>query len=201
MIARAESGKCTEPYADLEQLGFMGLCRAVERFNPGARVAFSSFAVPYIRGEIQHHLRDKAGQVRLGRRIIESVGRVKRLQRKLEKAGKKMELVTIAQACGISADEWQEMMDAYRCKVISLDAEPIQIAAEDEEIREMKGRAIEGLAYLPAQIRECVIGRFVLRLSDAQIAKQQSIPMERVECLVEQGLQILRQEIATDAAC
>jgi len=41
---------------DLEQIGYFGLIRAIERF-PQPGYAFSSFAVPY-RGEILHFLRD-----------------------------------------------------------------------------------------------------------------------------------------------
>ena len=40
------------PTKDLEQIGYIGLIRAIERFDPSQGCAFSSFAVPYIRGEM-----------------------------------------------------------------------------------------------------------------------------------------------------
>jgi RNA polymerase sigma factor (sigma-70 family) len=55
-IAHRISHQCSEPYEDLEQIGYLGLIRAIERFNPGQGCAFSSFAVPYIRGEMLHFL-------------------------------------------------------------------------------------------------------------------------------------------------
>ena len=54
---------CTENYEDLVQVGCIGLIRAIERFEMSKGHAFSSFATPYIRGEIQHYLRDK-GEIR-----------------------------------------------------------------------------------------------------------------------------------------
>ncbi|MDJ0705531.1 MAG: sigma-70 family RNA polymerase sigma factor, partial [Leptolyngbyaceae cyanobacterium MO_188.B28] len=48
-----------ESYEDLMQVGSLGLIRAIERFDMSKGYAFSSFAIPYIRGEIQHYLRDK----------------------------------------------------------------------------------------------------------------------------------------------
>lgn len=60
--------QCTESYDDLIQVGCLGLIRAIERFDMSKGHAFSSFAVPYIRGEIQHYLRDKSPQVRIPRR-------------------------------------------------------------------------------------------------------------------------------------
>ncbi|MFD1394429.1 sigma-70 family RNA polymerase sigma factor [Kroppenstedtia eburnea] len=43
---------------DLVQIGFIGLIKAVDRYNPGIKkVRFSTFAFHYIRGEILHELR------------------------------------------------------------------------------------------------------------------------------------------------
>jgi RNA polymerase sigma factor for flagellar operon FliA len=42
---------------DLEAFGFFGLCDAIERFNPSLGYAFSTLAVPRIRGSIIDHLR------------------------------------------------------------------------------------------------------------------------------------------------
>jgi RNA polymerase sigma-B factor len=56
--------QCTENYEDLLQVGSLGLIRAIERFDMSKGHAFSSFAIPYIRGEIQHYLRDKGCPVR-----------------------------------------------------------------------------------------------------------------------------------------
>ena len=66
--------QCPESYEDLVQVGSLGLIRAIERFSIGKGHAFSSFAIPYIRGEIQHYLRDKQYIVRIPRRWLE-IGR------------------------------------------------------------------------------------------------------------------------------
>ncbi|HAC62443.1 MAG TPA: RNA polymerase subunit sigma, partial [Cyanothece sp. UBA12306] len=56
-LARKEAyhwvNKCPESYEDLLQVGSLGLIRAIERFDSEKGHAFSSFALPYIRGEIQ----------------------------------------------------------------------------------------------------------------------------------------------------
>ncbi|MEO0410055.1 MAG: sigma-70 family RNA polymerase sigma factor, partial [Cyanobacteria bacterium P01_A01_bin.135] len=67
-IAHRISHQCAEPYEDLEQIGHIGLIRAIERFDPTQGCAFSSFAVPYIRGEMLHFLRDRGSSVRVPRR-------------------------------------------------------------------------------------------------------------------------------------
>ncbi len=67
-VAHRLSCQCKEPYEDLEQCGSLGLIAAIERFDPTQGYAFSSYAVPYIRGEILHFLRDRSNTVRIPRR-------------------------------------------------------------------------------------------------------------------------------------
>lgn len=64
-VAKRYKGLCE--YEDLFQEGMIGLIKAVRRFDPLLGYAFSSFAVPYISGEILHYLRDKATIIRAPR--------------------------------------------------------------------------------------------------------------------------------------
>jgi RNA polymerase sigma-B factor len=116
--------QCTESFDDLLQVGSIGLIRAIERFETGKGHAFSSFAVPYIRGEIQHYLRDKCPQVRIPRRWQD-------LQRQALTLNKEMRTqlnrtpvdAEMAEALGVSEAEWQEVkLSVYNRSIISLDA-------------------------------------------------------------------------------
>ncbi len=116
--------QCRESYEDLQQIGFIGLIRAIERFNPHQGYAFSSFAMPCIRGEILHYLRDKSSLVKIPRRWqdIQREGRrvTKQLTLTLGRLPKDAE---IAQALKISLKEWQDSKLATRnCLPLSLDA-------------------------------------------------------------------------------
>lgn len=67
-VAYRISRQCPEPYEDLEQCGSLGLISAIERFDTAHGHAFSSFAIPSIRGEILHFLRDHTKTIRIPRR-------------------------------------------------------------------------------------------------------------------------------------
>jgi RNA polymerase sigma-B factor len=56
-----------EPFEDVYQVACLALVRAVQRFDPERDVAFSSFAVPTITGEIKRHYRDRTWSVRVPR--------------------------------------------------------------------------------------------------------------------------------------
>lgn len=122
-VAHRLSNQCLEPYEDLEQVGCLGLILAIERFQPQQGVAFSSFAIPYIRGEILHYLRDKAPILRIPRRSQELYSKGKNCRKQLElKLGRPAQEKEIAQALAVSLEEWKEcQLVLQKCSVMSLD--------------------------------------------------------------------------------
>jgi RNA polymerase sigma-B factor len=60
-----------EPYDDLLQVASLALVRAIDRFDPDRGVAFSSYAIPTICGEIKRHYRDRTWAVRVPRSVQE----------------------------------------------------------------------------------------------------------------------------------
>ena len=49
-----------ESFEDLLQVGYIGLIKAVDHFEPDRGVKFSTYATHCIKGEIRHYLRDKS---------------------------------------------------------------------------------------------------------------------------------------------
>lgn len=123
-IAYRISRQCRESYEDLQQIGFIGLIRAIERFNPSQGCAFSSFAMPYIRGEMLHFIRDKGNLVKIPRRWQEIQREGRRVTQELTiTLGRLPKDTEIAHALQISLKEWIESKLATRnCFPLSLDA-------------------------------------------------------------------------------
>ena len=67
-----------EPLDDLMQVASLGLVKAVDRFDASREVAFSSYAVPTILGEIKRHFRDRTWSVRVPRDLQEMALKVER---------------------------------------------------------------------------------------------------------------------------
>jgi RNA polymerase sigma-B factor len=65
-----------EPREDLLQVATIGLIAAIERFDPSRGTAFTSFAVPTIRGELRRHLRDHSWSVHVPRGMRELADRL-----------------------------------------------------------------------------------------------------------------------------
>lgn len=123
-IAHRVSRQCSEPYEDLEQIGYLGLIRAIERFNPSQGCAFSSFAVPYIRGEMLHYLRDRGTTVKIPRRWQDLQKDAQKRQAELVRTlNRQPSDAEMAEALGVSVEEWREVKLATKNRLpLSLDA-------------------------------------------------------------------------------
>ncbi|NEP63260.1 MAG: RNA polymerase sigma factor SigF [Symploca sp. SIO2G7] len=123
-IAHRVSHQCAEPYEDLEQIGYLGLIRAIERFDPSQGCAFSSFAVPYIRGEMLHFLRDRGSTVKIPRRWQDLQKASQKLQSSLLRDyGRQPSDYEMADALSISVKEWRQVKMANKNRMpLSLDA-------------------------------------------------------------------------------
>ena len=122
-VAYHISRQCPEPYEDLQQIGYLGLIRAIERYNPSLGSAFSSFAIPYIRGEILHYLRDRSNLMTIPRRWQDLAKKGTKIRKKLlAQTGNTPSDLEVAELLGVSVKEWQECQLAVQNRLtISLD--------------------------------------------------------------------------------
>lgn len=187
---------CSEPYEDLFQEGNLGLIKAVEKFDPSLGKSFSSFAVPFISGAIQHYLRDKGwGSMRPPRRKVEERAKVTKAKRDLQRFGRELPEATVAQGLGMSAERWQQTVEAMSFQIVSIDAdESIYLAAAEERQEEAERAWVHGeLAKLPEPQKACLLEHYFGQLSRKQIAKRRNCSEQLVQVWLDQGLLQLQQ--------
>ena len=97
-------------YHTLESVAFEGLCKAAHRYDPdrphpvtGKSMKFSSLAVPTIRGELLHWVRDRTYAVRLSHKMREYWVKGRKF---LYRGSSDIE---VAAELGITLDEWLEV--------------------------------------------------------------------------------------------
>jgi RNA polymerase sigma-B factor len=201
--------QCTESYEDLLQVGSIGLIRAIERFDTSKGNAFSSFAMPYIRGEIQHYLRDRGCSVRIPRRWLalrqQSVSVTQKLRVQLNRQPTSAE---IAAALDISLAEWQEIKLAHQNREpLSLDT-PVGDAEDgttslgelvpDPQYRsfqlaqEDRIRLQQALAHLEKRTRDILEFVFLHDLTQREVAERLDISVVTVSRRVKKGLDAMK---------
>jgi RNA polymerase sigma-B factor len=68
--------KTSNEREDLEQVASLALVKSIERYDPDRGIAFTSFAVPTIVGELKRYFRDHGWTVRVPRTLQELAARV-----------------------------------------------------------------------------------------------------------------------------
>lgn len=112
-----------QDFEDLTQMGCIGLIRAARSFDPTRGTAFSTYAVPFIAGEIRRFFRDD-GLVKVSRDVKKHCAALMReRERFAAENGREPRLKELCEACGIGEEEARTALGACET-VVSLD-EPV----------------------------------------------------------------------------
>ena len=99
---------------ELYQIGAIGLIKAVKRFDFSFGVKFSTYAVPYIMGEIKRFIRDD-GPIKISRSIKELNSKINELQNKnLKEAGQELSVKEVARKLNVSKEEVAVAIESAR---------------------------------------------------------------------------------------
>lgn len=205
-LARRFQGR-GEPLEDLTQVATLALIKAIDRFDPGREVKFTTYATATIVGEIKRHFRDKGWAIRVPRRLQEAGLRVSKIIPELNQTlGRSPSVREIAERAGLEEEEVIEAMDAaHAYTAASLDAPaedlgsaPIdELGAEDPAIEFLEEwtALAPALEALPAREKRLIYLRFVRGLSQTEIAGKLGISQMHVSRLLSRTLGLLRKSI------
>jgi len=99
---------------DLYQIGCMGFIKAIQRFDLNYDVKISTYAVPYILGEIKRFIRDD-GPIKVSRSIKELAIKIKEIQKEyLNKNGEEIGVVELAKILKIPKEEVAVAIDSIK---------------------------------------------------------------------------------------
>ncbi len=199
-----------EPLEDLVQVASLGLLKAIDRFDTGRDVAFSSFAVPTILGELKRYFRDRTWSVRVPRDLQELALRVDRAAADLSLAKRRAPTVTeLAVALGATEEQVLDALQAAGAyHAGSLDAPPPGRTGTDspgESVADALGEEEGGfkraeeratlaplLAHVSSRERLVLTLRFGEDLTQAEIGERIGVSQMQVSRLIRQALIRLR---------
>jgi RNA polymerase sigma-B factor len=205
-LAQSYAGR-DEPFDDLLQVACLGLFKAVDRFDPARDVAFSSFAVPTIVGELKRHFRDRTWAVRPPRGLIEVALRVDRTVRDLHsQTGRQPTVVEVAGALGVAVEEVLEAMEASTAyHAMSLQTPRRRDGEHEHTLGDVIGTADDGferaqqratlaalLKHVTAREREVLRLRFEDDLTQQQIGERIGVSQMQVSRILRHSLARLR---------
>jgi RNA polymerase sigma-B factor len=196
-----------EPFDDLFQVACLGLVKAIDRFDLSRDVAFSSYAVPTILGEIKRYFRDRTWSVRVPRDLQELALRVDRKVSELSTDLRRQPTVTeIAEAVGIEEEDVLEALEAsgaYRATSLSTprgnddDAgetlgDTVGTSEEGFGLAESRATLEQLMRAVTPREREVLRLRFEEDLTQAEIGERIGVSQMQVSRIIRQSIARLR---------
>ena len=189
---------------DLFQIGSIGLLKAVDNFDPGFDVKFSTYAVPMIMGEIKRFLRDD-GMLKVSRSIKENQYKIYKMREKMEKVlGREPNIRELSKAMNMSVEELAMTMESvtevesiYRT-VYQGDGSEIQLVdrlPENKNVHEQTLDKIfleELLEKLDGEERQLIGMRYFQDMTQMEVAGKMGISQVQVSRMEKKVLKKLR---------
>ena len=202
-----------EPTEDLMQVGYVGLMKAINNYDPDLGNSLSAYAAPCVSGEIKRHFRDKRWQIHVRRSAQELLLEVRKATESLTHAlGRTPSDAELAERLGVTADDLLEARQADMVfSTYSLDA-PLSDRDDPAQLSDVLGgedldmeHAIDMEAVathwdeLPEREQRILVMRFYGNLTQAEIGMRLGISQMHVSRLLARALSHLRSRLLDPA--
>jgi RNA polymerase sigma-B factor len=195
---------------DLYQVASYALLKAIDGFDPDRGLAFTSYAIPTISGELKRYARDTSWGMRVPRSLQERVLDVERAVADLTgRCGRSPTAAEIANEMGITSEEVLEALEAGANHVLeSLDTPVVtgdadaatrldHIGAGDPRYELVEDMQVVApvLRKLPERERTILSLRFGEELPQSEIARRLGISQMHVSRLLRRTLDDLAENV------
>jgi RNA polymerase sigma-B factor len=198
-----------EPAEDLMQVGYVGLLKAINNFDPAVGGSLAAYAWPCITGEIKRHFRDKRWQLHVERSVQDLVLTAREGRGRLtQQLGHTPTDTELASHLGVSD---ADIRDARRAELVLAPRSLDQLAAgqagtvsladllgeEDPQLDHMLGMQAVATHWgeLPLREQKILLLRFYGGMTQAQVGQQLGISQMHVSRLLAHALGYLRPRL------
>ena len=202
-----------EPTEDLMQVGYVGLLKAINNYDPEVGDSLSAYAQPCVSGEIKRHFRDKRWQIHVRRSAQELLLALRKATEDLtQQFGRAPTEEELAHRLGVSRDDMQEARQADLVfSTYSLDA-PLSDREDPALLADMLGDDDPGVAHtidmesvnthweeLPEREQRILVMRFYGNLTQTEIGERLGISQMHVSRLLARALSHLKDKLLDPA--
>ena len=188
---------------DLMQVGFMGLIKAVDRFDTGFDVMFSTYAVPMILGEIKRFIRDD-GRIKISRQLKSEMKNLKNIQQEYyNKYGVSPKISYIADKLEVSSEHVMEILEAMdsMSNIESLDNQLVPEGMHGGEYVDEEQHNVDlidlknAIKDLETRERQIIVLRYFRDMTQQKIAGKLGISQIQVSRIEKKVLKGMREKI------
>ncbi len=191
---------------EVNQIGFIGLLKAIDKFDTSYNVCFSTYAVPLIMGEIKRFLRDD-GPIKISRTHKQLAAEAARVAEEIQKKeGRIPGVMEIAKILNSSPEEIAEAQSATK-PIESFSAvyeDSGKTLADLLPDKENESKWLDSLdlknvvAALPPREQSIIIMRYFFEKTQSDIAKKLGISQVQVSRIEKKILTNFRKQLAQE---
>ena len=192
---------------DLYQIATIGFIKSIKRFDTSFEVKLSTYAVPYILGEIKRFMRDD-GSIKVSRSIKELAVKIKELQSNyIKEKGIEISIGEIARKLDISKEEVAFALDSQNPVISIYDQsnsndekglsiiEKITDKKDEEELIVNKITVNNLINSLNDREKQIILLRYYKNNTQSQVAKILGISQVQVSRIEKKILESMREKI------
>ncbi len=190
---------------DLLQIGFIGLLKAIDRFDTGFDVMFSTYAVPMILGEIKRYIRDD-GNIKVSRQLKTDIRHLRQISEQYyNKNGHPPKMSYLASEMDTSVEKILEILDAADrlSSIESFDNDEFmkgyqekKVHRESEEDKNISMIDLKNsIGALEERERQIIVLRYFKDMTQQQVADRVGISQVQVSRIEKRVLESLREKM------
>jgi RNA polymerase sigma-B factor len=198
-----------EPAEDLMQVGYVGLLKAINNYDPELGDSLSAYAAPCVSGEVKRHFRDKRWQVHVRRQAQELLLEMRKANDELmQQLGRSPTPHELAERLEVSEEEVDEARLADMVfSTYSLDA-PLSDREDPALLADVLGEDDAAVEHaidmesvnahweeLPEREQRILVMRFYGNLTQTEIGDRLGISQMHVSRLLSRALTHLRDQL------
>ena len=193
---------------DLYQIGSIGFIKSIKRFNTSFEVKLSTYAVPYILGEIKRFIRDD-GSVKISRSIKDLAVKIKDIQKKyMVETGQEITIMEIAKQLKVQKEDIAIALDSLKPTVSIYDdsytndesgiAFIDKLSTNVDEAEKLANRLTikEMIKKLEGREKEVIMLRYYKSKTQIEVAKILGISQVQVSRIEKKVLNSMKLKLA-----
>ena len=193
---------------DLYQIAVIGFIRAIKKFDTSFEVKLSTYAVPYILGDLIRYMQTE-GPIKISRSVKELLYKISELEKEYSKKGKEVSIEEIASEIGVSKEEIVMALESKKPVNSIYDGEEdedglslmdkISTNVDEQTLIANKLTISELIENLEEREKQIILLRYFRGKTQTEVAKVMGVNQVQISRIEKRVLELMKRKLTDDS--
>ena len=194
---------------DLYQIAVIGFMRAIKKFDTSFEVKLSTYAVPYILGDLRRYMQTE-GPIKISRSVKELLYKISELEKEYSKKGKEVSIEEIASEIGVSKEDIVMALESKKPVDSIYDGEKdedglslmdkISTNVDEQTLIANKLTISELIENLEEREKQIILLRYFRGKTQTEVAKVMGVNQVQISRIEKRVLELMKRKLTDDSA-